>query len=133
MAKKTEKEGNIKDEKSILDDMKRLALDKPKNEVKKTTIPNKEEKKEKQNVKKIEIEEAKQIDTRPVIEKKTKDEEDLAFVEEITTNGIVSEDAKEEKHEKVKEKTVINKNNLNPKPTYEQMFGNRWMGWGFSE
>ena len=133
--KKTQKEIDINNIDSMVDDMKKLALEKPKEEKEnKGTFPKKP-KKEKQEasdtpIEKTAIEETPQIEevvetsseiaVEEVVETPKENEEDLSFIDEI-------KDKNEEKPKETKPKET------KKKMTYESMFGPTWCGYGFTE
>jgi len=132
--KKTQKEIDINNIDSMVDDMKKLALEKPKEEKEnKGTFPKKP-KKEKQEasdtpIEKTAIEESPQIEevetsseiaVEEVVETPKENEEDLSFIDEI-------KDKNEEKPKETKPKEA------KKKMTYESMFGPTWCGYGFTE
>jgi len=132
--KKTQKEIDINNIDSMVDDMKKLALEKPKEEKEnKGTFPKKP-KKEKQEasdtpIEKTAIEESPQIEevetsseiaVEEVVETPKENEEDLSFIDEI-------KDKNEEKPKETKPKEA------KKKMTYDSMFGPTWCGYGFTE
>lgn len=133
MAKKNTKKTEVKDVEAMFNDMKDLALNKPKEEKKVASeqqLPPPEGKVFVEKV--IENEENIFPDVeKTTIQTKVEDkveitEEDLNFVDSVTKQEINIEE------EKVEEKVVEQKQENNKRKTYEEMFGHTWMGYGFS-
>ena len=133
MAKKNTKKTNVNDVEAIFNDMKDLALNKPKEEEKVTSeqqLPLPEEKvfveKDNENEKNI-FPDVEKTTIQTKVEDNVKiTEEDLNFVDSVTKQEINIEE------EKVEEKVVEKKQENNKRKTYEEMFGHTWMGYGFS-
>lgn len=123
--KSTKKEVDINDVNSLVEDVKKLALEKPKTEKKETVTETVKDSK----IDKVE-EVVKEQET-PTKELKTYEEpvttvtpnkntdEDLSFIDEVKAEEAVVEETKQEKPKR--------------KITYQEMFGGTWMGYGYSE
>lgn len=126
--KKVEKEIDINDINSMVEDMKDLALNKPEEEkevVSEEQLPQIDDKvveKEEVIAPKEEIITIQEKEEKPeMTDEEIKDTLDnLDFIEEIKEKEIIEE----EKPKKLK---------IKPKMTYEQMFGATWMGYGYTE
>lgn len=123
--KSTKKEVDINDVNSLVEDVKKLALEKLKTEKKETVTETVKDSK----IDKVE-EVVKEQET-PTKELKTYEEpvttvtpnkntdEDLSFIDEVKAEEAVVEETKQEKPKR--------------KITYQEMFGGTWMGYGYSE
>lgn len=129
MAKKNTKKTEVKDVEAIFNDMKDLALNKPKEEKKVASeqqLTQSEEKVFVENEENIFPDVEKTTVQTKVEDKVEITEEDLNFVDSVTKQEINIEE------EKVEEKVVEQKQENNKRKTYEEMFGHTWMGYGFS-
>ena len=136
--KSAKKEVDINDIDSLVDDVKKLALEKPKTEKKEKVITETVKDLETDDVKvylreTIEIEKEAETDDKElklyvepvtIITHKTTDDkdddEDLSFIDEVKAEETLT--VEEPKEERPKRKI-----------TYQEMFGGTWMGYGYSE